>query len=233
MASMPTPQKILVRAPNWIGDQILAYPFFHHLRAGYPGAQITAVCQPWVASVQFRHLVVGHLAGHKGHRYLLEAASRLLRAEPGTGVALVGEGALRRELEARAAALGGAERVRFTGFRRDVAALVRGFEIFAFSSTHEGTPNAVLEAMALGKPVVATRAGGTDEVVQDGVTGLLVPPRDPAALADALLYLLRHPEQGRTFGRAGRRRVEELFTVERMAGSTLEAYRRILADAAA
>src|SRR5712691_13213257 len=76
------------------------------------------------------------------------------------------------------------------GFRRDVPALIRGFEIFVFSSTHEGTPNGVLEAMALGKPVVATRAGGTAEVVQDGVTGLLVSPRDPAALAQALLYVL-------------------------------------------
>jgi L-malate glycosyltransferase len=176
---------------------------------------------------------VGHLAGHKGHRYLLEAASQLLRSEPDTAIAIVGEGALRGELEAQAASLGIAERVRFTGFRRDVPALVRGFEVFAFSSTHEGTPNAVLEAMALGKPVVATRAGGTDEVVQDGITGLLVPPRDPAALAQAVLHLLRHPEQGRAFGQAGRKRVEDFFTVERMAGSTLQAYRRILADAAA
>jgi colanic acid/amylovoran biosynthesis glycosyltransferase len=85
--------------------------------------------------------------------------------------------------------------------------------------------------MALGKPVVATRAGGTAEVVQDGVTGLLVSPRDPAALAQALFYVLRHPEQGQMFGRAGRQRVAEHFTVEHMAGSTLQAYQRILADA--
>ena len=87
--------------------------------------------------------------------------------------------------------------------------------------------------MALGKPVVATRAGGTAEVVQDGVTGLLVSPRDPAALAQALFYVLRHPEQGKMFGRAGRKRVEEHFTVEHMAGSTLQVYQRILADAPA
>jgi glycosyltransferase involved in cell wall biosynthesis len=176
---------------------------------------------------------VGHLAGHKGHRYLLEATRQLLQTEPEIGVAIVGDGALHQELEAQAATLGIAERVHFTGFRRDVPALIRGFEIFAFSSTHEGTPNGVLEAMALGKPVVATRAGGTEEVVQDGVTGLLVSPRDPAALAQALLYLLRHPEQGKMFGRAGRQRVEELFTAERMADSTLQVYQRILADAPA
>jgi glycosyltransferase involved in cell wall biosynthesis len=173
---------------------------------------------------------VGHLTGLKGHRYLLEAARQVLQAEPHVGIAIVGDGALRQELEAQAANLGIAERVHFTGFRRDIPALIRGFEIFVFSSTHEGTPNSVLEAMALGKPVVATHAGGTAEVVQDGVTGLLVSPRDPAALAHALLYVLRHPEQGKMFGMAGRKRVEEHFTVEHMAGSTLQAYHRILAD---
>ena len=174
---------------------------------------------------------VGHLAGIKGHRYLLEATRQLLQAEPDVGVAIVGDGALRQELEALAASLGIAERVHFTGFRRDVPALVRGFEIFVFSSIHEGMPNGVLEAMALHKPVVATRAGGTAEVVQDGVTGLLVSPRDPEALAQALLYCLQHPEQSKMFGRAGRQRVEAHFTVEHMAGSTLQAYQRILADA--
>jgi L-malate glycosyltransferase len=174
---------------------------------------------------------VGHLAGHKGHRYLLEATRELLQTEPDVRVAIVGDGALRHELEDQAATLGIAEQVHFAGFRRDVPALIRGFEIFVFSSTHEGTPNGVLEAMALGKPVVATHAGGTAEVVQDGVTGLLVSPRDPAALAQALFYVLRHPEQGQMFGRAGRQRVAEHFTVEHMAGSTLQAYQRILADA--
>jgi glycosyltransferase involved in cell wall biosynthesis len=176
---------------------------------------------------------VGHLAGHKGHRYLLEATRELLQAEPDIRVAIVGDGALRQELEAQAARLGIVEQVYFAGFRRDVPALIRGFEIFVFPSTHEGTPNSVLEAMALGKPVVATRAGGTAEIVQDGITGLVVSPRDPTALAHALLYLLRHPEQGKRFGMAGRKRVEEHFTIEHMAGSTLQAYHRILADAPA
>jgi glycosyltransferase involved in cell wall biosynthesis len=87
--------------------------------------------------------------------------------------------------------------------------------------------------MALGKPVVATHAGGTAEIVQDGITGLVVAPRDPTALAHALLDLLRHPEQGKMFGMAGRQRVKAHFTVEQMAGSTLQAYQRILADAPA
>jgi glycosyltransferase involved in cell wall biosynthesis len=87
--------------------------------------------------------------------------------------------------------------------------------------------------MALAKPIVATCAGGIPEAVQDGITGLLVPPRDPQALAESLCYLLRHPEQGKAMGVAGRQRVEQLFTAERMACQTLQVYERILADAAA
>jgi colanic acid/amylovoran biosynthesis glycosyltransferase len=86
----------------------------------------------------------------------------------------------------------------------------------------------MLDAMALRKPVVATRAGGIPEVVQDGVTGLLVPPRDPAALARALLYLLRHPEQGKKFGEAGRSRVEQHFTAAQMAMRTLHIYQQLM-----
>lgn len=91
----------------------------------------------------------------------------------------------------------------------------------------------MLDAMALGKPVVATQAGGIPEVVQDGVTGLLVPPCDPQALTDAVRYLLQHPEQGERFGAAGRQRVEQHFTVEQMACGTLQVYERIRADAPA
>jgi glycosyltransferase involved in cell wall biosynthesis len=171
---------------------------------------------------------VGHLAGHKGHQYLLEATKALLQAEPQVGVVIAGDGALRANLEAQAAALGIAERVCFTGFRQDILALMQRFEVFVFPSYLEGLGTATLDAMALRKPVVATHAGGIPEVVQDGMTGLLVPPRDPAALAQAVLYLLQHPEQSRAFGEAGRKRVEQQFTAERMAAQTLHVYQRLL-----
>ena len=176
---------------------------------------------------------VGHLAGHKGHRYLLEAIALLTRQEPRLGVVIAGDGALRVELEAQAAALGITAHVRFTGFRHDILALMQSFEIFVFSSYLEGLGTAILDAMALGKPVVATRAGGIPEAVQDGITGLLVPPRDPQALADAVRHLLCHPEHVKAFGEAGRKRVEQYFTVERMVCGTLQIYERILADAPA
>jgi glycosyltransferase involved in cell wall biosynthesis len=171
---------------------------------------------------------VGHLAGHKGHCYLLEATKYLLQSEPHVGVVIAGTGALRAALEAQAAALGITDRVCFTGFREDILALIQGFEIFVFSSYLEGLGTSMLDAMALRKPVVATRAGGIPEVVEDGVTGLLVPPRDPTALAQALLYLLRHPEQGQKFGEAGRNRVEQHFTAARMAMHTMQIYQQLM-----
>jgi glycosyltransferase involved in cell wall biosynthesis len=171
---------------------------------------------------------VGHLAGHKGHRYLLEATQYLLQLEPRVGVVIVGDGKLRVALEAQAASLGIRERVCFTGFRRDVLAVMQQFEVFVFPSYLEGLGTAVLDAMALYKPVVATSAGGIPEVVQDGITGTLVPPRDPRALALAVHQLLRYPEQRRRFGEAGRQRVEQYFTAQQMAAHTLQLYRRLL-----
>ncbi len=173
---------------------------------------------------------VGHLANSKGQRYLLKAAQCLIRDEPKLGVAIVGDGELRQTLEAQAADLGIAEHVRFTGFRRDILSLMRDFEIFVLPSYLEGLGTSVLDAMALGKPVVASRAGGIPETVQDGVTGLLVPPRDSAALAQAIGHLLQHPALQVQFGKAGRLRVEQAFTAERMAQQTMQVYHQLMHD---
>ncbi len=171
---------------------------------------------------------VGHLANSKGQRYLLKAAQGLIREEPNLGVAIVGDGELRQQLEAQAADLGIAQHVKFTGFRRDILSLLREFEIFVLPSYLEGLGTSILDAMALGKPVVASRAGGIPETVEDGVTGLLVPPRDAAALTQALRYLLQHPEVQAQFGKAGRGRVEQKFTAERMAYQTMQVYHQLI-----
>jgi L-malate glycosyltransferase len=173
---------------------------------------------------------VGHLAGHKGHRYLLDAMQLILQEEPSVGLAIVGTGDLRAELEAQAAALGITQQVCFTGFRHDILALIQGFEIFVFPSNLEGLGTSVLDAMALGKPVVATQAGGIPEMVQDGVTGLLVQPRDPQALAQAILQLLHQPALAARFGEAGARRVKGHFTAERMASQTMQVYHQLVHD---
>ncbi len=171
---------------------------------------------------------VGHLANSKGHQYLLEAAQDLVRDEPKLEVAIVGAGELRQRLEVQAVELGIAEHVRFTGFRRDVLSLMQGFEIFVLPSFLEGLGTSILDAMALGKPVVASRAGGIPETVQEGVTGFLVPPCDSAALARAIRHLLKHPELQVQFGKAGRRRVEQAFTAERMAQQTMQVYHQLI-----
>ena len=171
---------------------------------------------------------VGHLSEHKGHRHLLQAMPYVLQDEPKVRLVIVGEGSLRTDLEAEAVALGLGDSICFTGFRRDVLALIRGFEVFVFPSAQEALGTSVLDAMAMRKPVVATRVGGIPESVQDGVTGLLVPPGDPHALAEALCTILRRPEQGRAFGQTGRRRVEQFFTAERMGAATLKVYQDVL-----
>ncbi|MDH3603178.1 MAG: glycosyltransferase family 4 protein [Candidatus Tectomicrobia bacterium] len=173
---------------------------------------------------------VGHLAGHKGHRYLLDAMQLILQEEPSVGLAIAGTGDLREELEAQAEALGITQQVCFTGFRHDILSFIRDLEIFVFPSNLEGLGTSVLDAMALGKPVVATQAGGIPEMVQDGVTGLLVPPRDPKALAQAILQLLRQPTLSTRFGEAGAQRVKEHFTAERMASQTMQVYRQLVDD---
>ena len=118
------------------------------------------------------------------------------------------------------------EHVTFLGFRRDVAEVLHSFDLFVLSSVTEGVSLTLLEAMAVGKPIVATRVGGNPEVVADGVTGLLVPPGDPHALSSAVGRLISNEALAQRMGAAGRKRVEEHFTLTRMA----EAYRRLYED---
>jgi glycosyltransferase involved in cell wall biosynthesis len=129
---------------------------------------------------------IGRLSEQKGHRYLIEAAPALLASRPRAHVLVVGDGDRMEALKAQAAALGVAPRVTFAGHRRDVPALLGAIDVFCISSTYEGTPLALFEAMAAGKPIVSTAVDGCREVLEDGSTGLLVPPRDAGALAAAL-----------------------------------------------
>jgi len=118
--------------------------------------------------------------------------------------------------------------VKFLGFRDDVADLLSVCDLFVLPSLFEGLPVSVLEAMAAGKPVVATRIGGTDEAVEDGRTGILVPPRDPAALAGAIRTMLSDLPAARRMGEAGRMRVRHEFTAEAMVARTTKIYEELL-----
>jgi glycosyltransferase involved in cell wall biosynthesis len=129
---------------------------------------------------------IGRLSEQKGHRYLLDAAARVLAQKKDARLVIVGDGDQMDALRRQADALGITASVLFAGHRPDVRALLGALDVFCISSTYEGTPLALFEAMAAGKAIVSTAVDGCREVLEDGATGLLVPPRDPEALAAAL-----------------------------------------------
>jgi glycosyltransferase involved in cell wall biosynthesis len=133
---------------------------------------------------------IGRLSEQKAHRTLLEAAPHVLAARPETRFLIVGDGDQAAALQAQARQAGIAERVVFAGHRTDVPDLLSALDVFCISSNYEGTPLALFEAMAAGRAIVSTAVDGCREILEDGKTGLLVPPRDPAALAAALVRVL-------------------------------------------
>lgn len=175
---------------------------------------------------------VAALAPHKGQRYLIAAAVDVVRRVPDARFLILGDGELRPALERQARDLGLERHVLLAGFRDDALGLMKSFDIVVMSSITEGLGSAVLEAMACGKPVVATLAGGLPEAVVHEQTGLLVPPRDSAALAAAILKLLEQPAVRDDLGRAGRARVERQFSIEQLVTRTAQVYEERLAQSA-
>jgi glycosyltransferase involved in cell wall biosynthesis len=176
--------------------------------------------------------VVANLRRCKGVDIFLAAWREVVRHFPKATALLAGDGPLREALERRAAELDVAASVRFLGTCRDVPALLSLVDLVVHPSFEEGLPNAVLEAMAAGKAVVATDVGGTSEAVLDGETGRLVPARDAAALAHAMLWCLRHPGETACYGEAARRRAREHFAIEAMVGRYAALYRQLTENGA-
>jgi glycosyltransferase involved in cell wall biosynthesis len=173
---------------------------------------------------------VGRLCDVKGQRELIRALASIPEARAVLfGNDLEHGGAFRAALEREAAELGISRRVVFTGFREDAAAVMGDLDLLVLPSWTEGFPLVVLEAMARRRPVVATPVGGTPELVVDGETGVLVPPRDPGALAAAIRDLLDDPERRRLMGEAGYRRAAERFPVETMTRRVLAIYDEVAA----
>jgi glycosyltransferase involved in cell wall biosynthesis len=175
---------------------------------------------------------VGALAAHKDPVTLVRGAAVVLRERPAARLLLVGDGPLRGEIEREARALGVADRVVLAGFRDDAIDCLSLLDVFAVTSRLEGLNTTVLDAMALGLPIVATRAGGIPEIVADNECGVLVPPGDPEALARALVLLLEDRQRAERFGAAARERSRS-FTEERMVSETERVYRDVLAARAA
>ncbi|MCS7070045.1 MAG: glycosyltransferase family 4 protein [Anaerolinea sp.] len=176
---------------------------------------------------------VARLAPAKGQTDLIWSISSILSRTSDVHLVLVGadtnQGEYQQELSALAAGLGIAEKVHFTGYWPDASKLIDHFDIFVLPSYREAMPMSILEAMAAAKPVIATHVNGVPEVVIDGVTGILVPPGDPKALADAILRLLHDPDLARRMGAAGRARVEEHFNLDRLNEQLFQIYDQVVA----
>jgi len=176
--------------------------------------------------------VVGNVAAlvpHKGQRYLVDAAHLVVREIPDARFVILGEGELREHLEKQIRDHHLEKHVLLPGFRTDVLGCMKSFDLFVMSSVTEGLGTSLLDAMACARPIVATRAGGIPEIVEDGVNGLLVPPRDAASLAAAIVRALKDESLRTRMGDAGYARVRERFTVDRMVSETAAVYKRLRA----
>jgi len=174
-------------------------------------------------------LNVASLTDHKGQTYLIDAMPKVLKQVPNALFLIAGDGELEQPLKAQAKELALDEDVlQFTGFRQDVLSLLKSCDLFVMSSHLEGLCTSVMDAMAAGKAVVATRAGGLPEVVHEGETGLLVPVRDPDALAEAMINLLKDKKLRERFGRSAAVVARMQFGFDKMVDGTLEVYRQLL-----
>jgi L-malate glycosyltransferase len=174
--------------------------------------------------------VVGNVAAlvpHKWQRYLIDAAHFVVQEIPDARFVILGEGELREHLERQVREHHLEKHVLLPGFRTDVLGCIKGFDLFVLSSVTEGLGTSLLDAMACRRAIVATSAGGIPEIVQHGVNGLVVPPRDAAALAAAIVRALTDDKLRTKFGAAGFARVRERFTVERMVAETAAVYARV------
>jgi glycosyltransferase involved in cell wall biosynthesis len=168
--------------------------------------------------------VVGNLYPVKGHQYLIEAIPAVLEKCPDTSFIFAGRGQLETELRDQVNKLGLDKRVHFLGLRQDIPKILALLDIFVLPSLSEGLSMAILEAMMAGRPVIATRVGGNPEIVLDGETGFLVPPKDSQALASSLIALLENRHLTIQFGENGKRRAERQFTLQTMVSAYQSLY---------
>jgi glycosyltransferase involved in cell wall biosynthesis len=171
---------------------------------------------------------VGRLTAIKQHRLFLDAASRIAQRDSAALFLIAGDGELRGQLEAAARTLGFGDRVRFLGWRRDVATIHAATDVFLLTSRNEGTPVALIESLAAGVPAVATDVGGVRDVVDSSEVGMLAPFGDADALADAVCVLLPDAQRRRTMGARGRSAVIARYGVDRLLNDIEALYRDLL-----
>jgi glycosyltransferase involved in cell wall biosynthesis len=211
-----TPRARVLVVPNFLDDAVFATP---------PAAEIAALRAGWGVPAGARLVgIVARLRPEKDHATLVRAFARLADARPDVRLALLGDGECEAAVRALAASLGVADRVHFVGHVAAAARAQHALDVSVLSSLNEGFPNAVLEAMAAARPVVATDVGGVRDAITDGETGWLVPPADPAAMAAALARAVDDPAAAGRVGMAGRAVVERRFRAEPVLTSLLATY---------
>ncbi|MFB0565735.1 MAG: glycosyltransferase family 4 protein [Candidatus Aminicenantaceae bacterium] len=174
--------------------------------------------------------IVAHLAGHKGHKYLISAAKFLKEHTDKVKILIVGEGSLEQDLKRQARELMVEDIVHFLGFREDVPQILHSLDLFVLSSYLEGFGSSILDAMACRLPVVATRTGGIPEVVINEETGLLVPTRDPLSLAKAILRVYRDRELATRLAQRGYEFVRQKFSTRVIAENVINLYEKLAAE---
>ena len=176
--------------------------------------------------------IIARLSDVKGHAYLIQAMNELVHGMPGVKCLIMGDGPLERELKEQVSHLRLEASVKFVKMEQKPCEVLPMFDVVAMPSLQEGLGLSAMEAQACGVPVVASRVGGLVEAVKDGETGILVPPRDHLALADALMKLLADKSLASRFGLAGREWIVKNFSVDQMAERTLGVYQDVLKERA-
>src|SRR6266478_2044837 len=184
---------------------------------------------PDLASNRAQAVMVANFIGYKGHAQVLQAVATVVVRNPEFRLVLIGDGPERAALQRLCSDLGLKDHVVFAGRRPDAALLIQGFDFSILGSSEESLPNAVMESMAAAVPVVSTRVGGVSELVDDRVHGLLVPFGEVQAMAEAIVWMLDHPDERRQMGDAGRRRIAADFSTKRMVAQTEAVYEEALA----
>lgn len=202
---------------------------FRHVAAAPKMRPVTFACPPDALVVGS----VGWLTEIKGHRFLIEAVAELAADLPELHLVIVGSGDSKGELEQLAGSLGLRKRVHLIGHREDVELCLAGMDLFVLPSLNEGMGRALIEAMAAGLPAIATRVGGVPALIEDGRTGLLVPPADSHALARAIRDLAEDPARRRSLGEAGQASVTDRFSHVAMVCALERLYRDLLVEVGA
>ena len=174
--------------------------------------------------------IIANLRKMKGHTTIIDALVLIQKDFPDVRCLIVGDDFLNGEVHRYVQNKHLEDTVIFTGFRQDIPQILSMLDLFLFPSLWEGFPTAVLEAMALKKPVIASQVGGIPEIVEPDRTGLLIPPQEPRALADAVIFLLNNPEIATKMGQAGYERVQQYFSIDALVAKTEAVYEQLIRE---